>query len=78
MIQVSDKGNSVVHIDKDVYVKSIDSVSSDKAEFENFDTKKDLLSLIVNHKKHIGKYLKSLKLSRTGSVEQHKKIKERL
>ena len=75
MIQKSDKGNSVVVLEKDVYIKHIKSLLTNKAKFEKVDTKKDLLNFTVNHKKRINKYLKFLKSSGALSVEQHKKIK---
>lgn len=78
MVWISDKGNSVVNVDKDLYVKSIDPSLNDKTKFKYFDIKKDSLSFTVNHKKHINKYWKSLKWSGIGSIEKHQKIKERL
>ena len=75
MIQKSDKGNSVVVLEKDVYIKHIKSLLTNKAKFEKVDTKKDLINFTVNHKKRINKYLKFLKSSGALSVEQHKKIK---
>ena len=75
VIQKSDKGNSVVILDKDVYTKHMESLLSNKAKFEKVDTKKGLLNFTINHEKRINKYLKSLKSSGSLSVEQHKKIK---
>ena len=40
MIQKSDKRNSVVILDKDVYIKHMESLLSDNAKFEKIDTKK--------------------------------------
>ena len=34
MIQKSDEGNSVVILDKDVYIKYMESLLKDKAKFE--------------------------------------------
>ena len=59
VIQKSDKGNSVVILDKDVYIKHMDSFLSNKAKFEKVDTKKGLQSFTVNHEKRINEYLKS-------------------
>ena len=75
VIQKSDKGNSVVILDKNVYIKHMESLLSNKAKFEKVATKKGLLNFTVNHEKRINEYLKSLKSSGGLSVEHHKKIK---
>ena len=75
LVQRSDKGNSVVIVDKDIYIKHMELLPSDKAKFEKVNTKKGLLNFTVNHEKRINEYLKPLKLSRALSVEQYKKIK---
>ena len=49
------KGNSVVILDKDVYIKHMESLLSDKAKFEKVGTKKGLLNSTVNHEKLINK-----------------------
>ena len=74
VIQKSDKGNSVVIHDKDVYVKHMESLRSDKAKFEKVRIKKGLLNFTVNHEKQINEYLRFLKSSGALGVEQHKKI----
>ena len=43
--------NPVVTLDRDVYIKYIESLLSDKARFEKTDTKKALLSFTENHEK---------------------------
>ena len=40
MIQKSDKVNSVVILDKDVYIKHMESLLINNAKFEKIDTKK--------------------------------------
>ena len=65
----------MVILDKDVYIKHMESRLSNKAKFEKVDTKKGLLNFTVNHEKRINKYLKSFKSSGALMVEQHKKIK---
>ena len=75
VIQKPDKGNSVVILDKDIHIKRMESVLSNKAKFEKVDTKKGLLNFTVNHEKRINEYLRSLKSSGALSVEQHKEIK---
>ena len=63
VIQKSDKGNTVVILDKDVYIKHIESFLGDKAKFEKVNTKKVLLNFFVNRGKRIIEYLKFLKSS---------------
>ena len=75
VIQKSDKGNSVVILDKDINIKRMKSLLSNKTKFEKVDTKKGLLNFTVNHEKRINEYLRSLKSSGALSVEQHKEIK---
>ena len=75
VVQKSGKENSVVIVDKDICLKNMELLLSDKAKFEKVDTKKDLLNFTVNYKKRINEYLKSLELSGALNVEQYKKIK---
>ena len=51
MTQKSNKVNSVVILDKDFYIKRIESLLSNKAQFEKVDTKKGLLNFTANHEK---------------------------
>ena len=48
--------NSVVILDKDIYIKHMESLLSNKAKFEEVDTKKDLLNFTVNHEKRLNEY----------------------
>ena len=57
VIQKSDKGCSVVILDKDVFIKHIQSLLSNNTKFENVDTEKGLLNFTVNHEKRINEYL---------------------
>ena len=75
VVQKSGKENSVVIVDKDICLKNMELLLSDKAKFEKVDTKKDLLNFTVNYEKRINEYLKSLELSGALNVEQYKKIK---
>ena len=74
MIQKPGKGNSVVILDKDVYIKHMESLLSDRAKFEKVHIKKGLLNFTVNHEKRINEYLRFLKSSGALGVEQYKKI----
>ena len=49
----------VVVLDKDIYIKHIESLLNNKTKFEIVDTKKGLLSFTLNHEKQINEYLKS-------------------
>ena len=40
VIQKSDQGNTVIVLDKDVYIKHMESLLSNKAKFEKVDTKR--------------------------------------
>ena len=75
VVQKSGKENSVVIVDKDICLKNMELLLSDKAKFKKVDTKKDLLNFTVNYEKRINEYLKSLELSGALNVEQYKKIK---
>ena len=76
LIQKSDKGNLIIILDKEVYIKHIKLLLSDKAKIENTDTIKGFLNFTVNREKRINKYLKSLKSSGASIVEQHKKTQD--
>ena len=73
MIQISDVGNSVFICNKYIYSKNLESRLSNNVKFK-VDTIKGILHYTVNHDKHTKEYLKSFKISRTWSVEQHEKI----
>ena len=49
VVQKSGKENSVVIVDKDICLKNMELLLSDKAKFEKVDTKKDLLNFTVNY-----------------------------
>ena len=74
VVQKSDRGNSVVILDKDVYIKHMESLN-DKAKFEKVDAKKGLLNFTVNQEKRVNEHLKSLEIWRALSVQRYKKIK---
>ena len=63
MVQKSDKGNSVIILDKDVYINILNHFFVIKVNLEKTDTKKGLLNFTVKHKKRINEYVKSLNLS---------------
>ena len=75
VIQKADKGNSVVMVEKDVYLRHMERTISDHNKFEKVSIKKGTLNFSINHEKNINNYLKRLEKSGTLSTEQYKKIK---
>ena len=75
VIQKADKGNSVVIVEKDVYLRHMETIISDHNKFEKVSIKKGILNFSINHEKNINNYLKRLEKSGTLSTEQYKKIK---
>ena len=75
VVQKADKGNSVVLVDKDVYVNYMENILKDQSKFEKVKIKTRILNFQVNHEKRINEYLKSLKNSGSLSVDQCNKIK---
>ena len=54
VIQKSDKGNSVVIVDKDTYIKRMENLLSDQRKFEKVTLKNDaFLNFVVNQEKRI-------------------------
>ena len=75
VIQKADKGNSVVIVETDVYVRHMETILSDFNKFEKVSIKKGILNFSINHEKNINNYLKRLEKSGSLSTEQYKKIK---
>ena len=75
VVQKADKGNSVVLVDRDVYVKHIENVLEDNTKFE-VGIKTRILNFQVNHEKRANEILKSLKYSGSLNDKQHKKLKQ--
>ena len=75
VIQKADKGNSVVIVEKDVYLRHMETFVSNHNKFEKVSIKKGILNFSINHEKNINSYLKRLEKSGTVSTEQYKKIK---
>ena len=75
VIQKADKGNSVVIVEKDVYLRHMETIISDHNKFEKVSIKKEILNFSINHEKNINNYLKRLEKPGTLSTEQYKKIK---
>ena len=76
VIQKADKANSVVIVEKDVYVRHMETILSDFIKFEKVSIKKGILNFSINHEKNINNYLKRLEKSGSLSTEQYKKLKQ--
>ena len=73
VIQKSDKGNSVVIVDKDTYIKRMGNLLSDQRKFEKVTLKNDaFLNFVVNQEKRIDTIFKNLVDSNSISKEMHK------
>ena len=75
IIQKADKGNSVVLVENDVYIRHIEKILDDATTFEKVKIKKGILNFSINLERRINDYLKSLEKSGTLSTDQYKKIK---
>ena len=75
IIQKADKGNSVVLVEKDVYIRHIEKILDDATKFEKVKIKKGILNFSINHERRINDYLKSLEKSGSLTTDQYKKIK---
>ena len=75
VIQKADKGNSVVIVEKDIYVRHMETILSDLNKFEKVSIKKGILNFSINYEKNINNYLKTLEKSGSLSTELYKKIK---
>ena len=75
IIQKADKDNSVVLVEKDVYIRHIEKILDDATKFEKVKIKKGILNFSINHERRINDYLKSLEKSGSLTTDQHKKIK---
>ena len=61
VIQKSDKGNSVVIVDKDTCIKRMENILSDQRKFEKVTLKNDaFLDFVVNQEQRIDTIFKNL------------------
>ena len=61
VIQKSDRGHSIVLVEKESYIKRMENLLNDKREFERFTLKNDaFLNFAVNQEKRIDTILKNL------------------
>ena len=76
VIQKSDKGNSVVIVDKDTYIKRMENLLSDQRKFEKVTLKNDaFLNFVVKQEKRIDTIFKNLVDSNSMSKEMRKFVK---
>ena len=68
IIQKSDKGNSVVLVNKSDYVRHTEGILKDVNKFEKASLKKGILNFAVNHGEHINKEIRSI--SKNGSLTE--------
>ena len=75
VIQKSDKGSSVVIVDKETYFKKMENLLSDERKFERVTLKNDtFLNFVVNQEKRIDTIFKNLVDSNSMSKEMCKSI----
>ena len=75
IIQNSDKGSSVVLVNKSDYIRHIEDILKDINKFEKVSLKKGILSFAVNHEEHINKQLRSISKNGSLAEQQYKKAK---
>ena len=76
VIEKSDKGNSVIIVDKETYNKRMENLFSDQTKFERVTLKNDaLLNFVVNQEKRIDTVFKKLVHSISISKEIYNKLK---
>ena len=70
VIQKSDKGNSVVAVDKADYLDKMDNLLNDTRKFEKINLKNDgILNFAINQEKHVDNIFKKLVASNSISEE---------
>ena len=76
IIQISDKGNSVVIVQRQDYLKKMNDILSDQRKFSKVSLKDDiLLNFAINQEKHIDKVLKKLVESKSMTEKTRKSLK---
>ena len=75
IVQKSDKGNSVVLVNKSDYIRHIEGNFKDVNKFEKVSWKKVILNFAVNHEEHINKLLRSISKNGCLTEQQYKNVK---
>ena len=63
IIQKAYRGNSVVLVEKDGYIRHSEKILNDATKFEKVKIKKGVLNFSIKHERRINNYLKSLEKS---------------
>ena len=66
----------VVIVEKYVYLRHMETITSGHKKFEKVGIKKGILNFSINHEKKINNYWKRLEKSESLSTEQYKKLKQ--
>ena len=75
VIQKADKGNTIVILDKDYYLKSVETLMKDSSKFKNIPIAPDKdLNYITNSEKRVTDLLKKLKNKNIISEETYNKL----
>ena len=75
VIQKADKGNTVI-LDKDSYLKSVETLLKDSCKFNNTPVTPDKdLNYIINSEKRVTDILKKLKNKNTINEENYNKLR---
>ena len=76
VIQKTDKGNTIVILDKDSYLKSVETILKDSSELKKIPVVPDKdLNYIITSEKRVTDLLKKLKNKNTISEETYNKLR---
>ena len=74
VIEKSDKGNSIVVVDRDKYIEKMENILSDQSKSQKIALKDDnFLDFIISQKYPLIKFIKSL-LTQTACLKKHEKL----
>ena len=74
VIEKSDKGNSIVVVDRDKYIEKMENILSDQSKSQKIALKDDnFLNFITSQKNALMKFIKSL-LTRTACLKKHENM----
>ena len=74
VIEKSDKGNSIVVVDRDKYIEKMENILSDQSKFQKIALKDDnFLNFITSQKNALIKFIKSL-LTRISCLKKHENM----
>ena len=74
VIEKSDKGNSIVVVDREKYIEKMENILSDQSKSQKIALKDDnFLNFITSQKNALIKFIKSL-LTRTACLKKHENM----